>query len=87
MSPFVIGNSSSSSRSKADKLPGNTPAPIPAAPAAIIPFLRNMRRLAALVRTVPDCFITFSFVKIEFALKFAVSVSRVAQGFAFGFGR
>src|SRR5215469_10511095 len=51
----------------ADKLPGKSPVPIVAAPAASIPFCRNRRRVAEFLRILSGFFMTFSFSQIEFA--------------------
>src|SRR5215469_4693097 len=45
----------------ADKLLGKSPVPIVAAPAAIIPFCKNLRRHAEFLRIFSDFFMTFSF--------------------------
>jgi hypothetical protein len=67
ISPFLTGLWSASSRPNAAKLPGRSPGPIVAAPAAIIPFRKNNRRLLEFLRTLPDFFIAFSFFhEIEF---------------------
>src|ERR1700674_4495683 len=66
MSPLVIGARSSSFRSpaKADKLPGKSPAPIEAAPAAIMLFLRNSRRFLPLFDTFTSFFMLLSSFQI-----------------------
>jgi hypothetical protein len=61
MSPFVIG-ALSSSRPKAGNPPVNSPAPTVAAPAAIIPFLKNERRFAGRFMRPSSCFMVFSLV-------------------------
>jgi hypothetical protein len=57
MSPFVIGAWSSSSLPKATDVTGKNAAPIVAAPAATIPFVKNSRRFVACFTLLPDFFI------------------------------
>src|SRR5215469_3598459 len=51
---------SSAPCANADKLPDKSPVPIVAAPAATIPFCRNLRRLDEFLRILPDFFMTSS---------------------------
>jgi hypothetical protein len=60
MSPLLIGERSSSSRSKADTFPANSPAPKVAAPAATVPLFKNVRRFVPFVKTLLSRFIALS---------------------------
>src|SRR5579859_1630043 len=60
MSPLVMGERSSSS-SNARNSPGSNAAPMAAAPAATIPFCKNLRRFDRL-SVLPAFFIAFSLV-------------------------
>jgi hypothetical protein len=68
-------------------MPGKSDAPIVAAPAATIPFVKNARRLVGRFILISDFFMDFSpFPKIEFELFGpGISLSRFELTLAFHF--
>jgi len=86
MSPFVIG-ALSPSPLNAVEVPGNRDAPMVAAPAATIPFVRNARRFVGRFMLFSDFFIAFPlFQEIVFELFGpSISLSRLELTLTFHF--